>query len=169
MPWNLALRIDLSSRRATVRLGTRLGQSARRGDLLVLSGDLGAGKTFLARSIARAFGVGRDQRVTSPTFTLVHQYPGRIPLVHADLYRVGDAFGLVELGLQELRTNGCVLIVEWGEPFVQELGGDALIIELQLAARGRTALLRPSGARSAEWLSDLAQLQAPVRNGRKPE
>jgi tRNA threonylcarbamoyladenosine biosynthesis protein TsaE len=169
MPRDQALRIELSSRRATVRLGAQLGATARPGDLLVLSGDLGAGKTFLARSIARSLGVGRDQRVTSPTFTLVHQYAARIPLVHADLYRIGDAHGLVELGLDELRTDGCVLIVEWGEAYARELGGDCLVVELQLVASGRAAMLRASGVRSAEWMSELAQLQPPVRNGRKHE
>lgn len=163
------LRIELASRRETMRLAIRLANTARAGDLLILSGDLGAGKTFLARAIARTLGVASEVRVTSPTFTLVHQYPARVPLVHADLYRVGDAHGLIELGLDELRADGALLVVEWGEPFVVELGGDALVLGLALAARGRRAELRATGPRSAEWLSEVARLQANVRNGRKPE
>ncbi|MBI5533023.1 MAG: tRNA (adenosine(37)-N6)-threonylcarbamoyltransferase complex ATPase subunit type 1 TsaE [Deltaproteobacteria bacterium] len=163
------MRIELATRRETMRLGARLASTARAGDLLILSGDLGAGKTFMSRAIARSLGVARDVRVTSPTFTLVHQYQARIPLVHADLYRVGDAHGLIELGLDELRAEGALLVVEWGEPFVAELGGDALVVGLVLAARGRLATLGATGPRSAEWLSEIAKLQAAVRNEGKHE
>jgi tRNA threonylcarbamoyladenosine biosynthesis protein TsaE len=163
------LRIELATRRETMRLGARLARTARAGDLLILSGDLGAGKTFMARAIARTLGVGRDVRVTSPTFTLVHQYQAAVALVHADLYRVGDAHGLIELGLDEMRADGALLVVEWGEPFVGELGGDALVLGLALAERGRRAELRSTGPRSAEWLTEVAKLHAKVRSGGKPE
>lgn len=159
----------LPSRRETVRLGTRLASTARPGDLLVLSGDLGAGKTFLSRAIARALGVAREVRVTSPTFTLVHQYEARVPLVHADLYRITDPWGIEELGLQELRGDGSLLLVEWGEPFIDELGGDALVLKLDLREAGRLAELYATGARSAEWLGEVQAWQAPVRNGGKHE
>jgi len=161
------LRVELATRRETMRFGALLATTARAGDLLILAGDLGAGKTFLARALARSLGVSREVRVTSPTFTLVHQYQAAIPLVHADLYRVGDASGLIELGLDELRADGAFLVVEWGEPYVAELGGDGLVIKLELAERGRRALMRSTGARSAEWLAELVKLQAPVRNGGK--
>jgi tRNA threonylcarbamoyladenosine biosynthesis protein TsaE len=160
-------RIELETRRQTVRLGRILAQTARAGDLLVLSGDLGAGKTFLARSMGRALGVHREQRITSPTFTLVHQYAARLPLVHADLYRVHEPRGLVELGLQELRGDGAVVVVEWGEPFVDELGGDALTLKLELAPRGRVAVLEATGPRAGEWLAEVARMHAVVRIGAK--
>lgn len=167
MPDN-GVRMQLDSRRETVRLGTSLAATAHAGDLLVLSGDLGAGKTFLARAMGRALGVPKDVRITSPTFTLVHQYPARLPLVHADLYRVHDAHGLVELGLQELRGDGCLVVVEWGEPYVTQLGGDALVVRLELAPRGRLAVLAATGPRAAEWLVEAARVQAVVRNHVKP-
>lgn len=158
------VRIELETRRQTVRLGRCLAATARAGDLLVLSGDLGAGKTFLARAMGRALGVAKDVRITSPTFTLVHQYPARLPLVHADLYRVQEARGLVELGLQELRGDGAVVLVEWGEPFVAELGGDALMLKLELAPRGRVAVAGSTGGRGDEWLGEVVREFATTPN-----
>src|SRR6476661_287965 len=96
------------------------------GDLVVLEGDLGAGKTFLARAIARGLGVPSDVRITSPTFDLVHELPGRIPLVHLDLYRLDHAASLVELGIGEPGTMDAVMLVEWGDRFSVALGDDGL-------------------------------------------
>jgi tRNA threonylcarbamoyladenosine biosynthesis protein TsaE len=95
------------------------------GDLLILSGDLGAGKTFLVRAVARGLGV--TGRVTSPTFTLVQEYATeRGILAHVDLYRVlGDKLPqeLERLGLRERRGEGAMLLVEWGDAALEALGG----------------------------------------------
>jgi len=139
--------IPLRTRRSTIHLAQALARSVEPGDLVVLEGDLGAGKTFLARALCRALGVPRSVRVTSPTFTLVHEHEGRVPIVHADLYRLGDPDELGELGLRERRADGALLIVEWGRPFVEPLGGDALVIELTAAPR--EARLGSTGPRSA--------------------
>jgi len=115
----------------------------RPGDLLVLSGDLGSGKTFFTRALCRALGVPSEIRVTSPTFTLVNELPGRIPILHVDLYRVASSHEVLELGLRE-RREGALLVVEWGAPFVDELGGEALELELELAGAERVAVLSHS-------------------------
>jgi len=99
----------------------------------------------------------------------VHLYEARIPLVHADLYRVGSADGIDELGLVELRGDGALLVVEWGEPYVEELGGDAVVLELALAERGRMARARATGPRSRQWLEELAARREPSRNGTEGE
>jgi tRNA threonylcarbamoyladenosine biosynthesis protein TsaE len=151
--------IPLPSRRATTRLGVKIAHCVAAGDLLILSGDLGAGKTFLSRSIARELGVGHDIRFTSPTFTLVHQYPAKLPLIHADLYRVGAGQSISDLDLREMRTDGSVLLVEWGDPHLSELGGDALFVHIDLNAPGRRARLRASGPRSQELLNELRNQQ----------
>jgi tRNA threonylcarbamoyladenosine biosynthesis protein TsaE len=105
--------------------------------LVLLSGDLGAGKTFLARAIAR--GLGAHGPMTSPTFTLVREIPTpKGLLVHADLYRLrGDALDAEtrRLGLREHRADGAFLVVEWGEDAVDALGGHAEL-EVLLAITG---------------------------------
>lgn len=143
--------IALESRRATKRLALALAASVEPGDLVILSGPLGAGKTFLVRATLRALGLAARERVTSPTFSLVHEFDLRLRIVHADLYRLSHDDELEPLGLREERAGGSVLLVEWGEPHAQRLGGDALTVELVVAAAGsaRHAALRASGVRSA--------------------
>ena len=143
--------IELPNRRATTLLGRWLAQGAKAGDLIVLSGDLGAGKTFLARAMARAMGVPKEVRVTSPTFNLVHEFTTTPRLLHADLYRIADASEIGQLLLREARCDGAVLLVEWGEPFLLELGGDGLLVRIELAKHGRIAKLGCTGHRSFAW------------------
>jgi tRNA threonylcarbamoyladenosine biosynthesis protein TsaE len=115
-------------------------------DLIVLSGPVGAGKTFFTRALCRALGVPPSRRVTSPTFALVHEHSGRVPILHADLYRIESARQLLELGLDTQRDEGHLLVVEWGAPYLAELGGDGLLVELALDPR--RAAIAGSGARS---------------------
>ncbi len=96
----------------TETAGRRLGEVAEPGDILLLDGPLGAGKTVLVRGISS--GLGWSGEVGSPTFVLVRQYPGRLELVHADLYRLSDRQEIDDLGLLDLSGNG-VLAVEWAD------------------------------------------------------
>jgi tRNA threonylcarbamoyladenosine biosynthesis protein TsaE len=99
-------------------------------DLIVLSGDMGAGKTAFTLGFARALGVSEDDHVSSPTFTLVHTYAsGRVPMHHADLYRLSSRGEVVDLGLREQADLGAVVLVEWGDVALEVLG-DCLIIAL---------------------------------------
>ncbi len=147
--------VRLDARRATTRLGASIAERLEPGDLVILSGDLGAGKTFLSRAIARGLGVPHEVRITSPTFTLVHQYEARLPLVHADLYRIGAGGSIDDLGLRELRADGAVLLVEWGTPFEEELGGDAVRVTITIGKEGREAVLEASGPRSAALVASI--------------
>ncbi|HEY5147977.1 MAG TPA: tRNA (adenosine(37)-N6)-threonylcarbamoyltransferase complex ATPase subunit type 1 TsaE [Polyangiaceae bacterium] len=155
----------LESRRDTRKLGAAIARSLVPGDLVLLSGDLGAGKTFLARAIAH--GLGARGAVTSPTFTLVRELATtRGALVHVDLYRIrgpGLAVELQRLGLREQRAEGAFLLVEWGDEALEALGGDAeLTIALAIAGpHARTAAL--SGPRAAS----VADLHAGVRRRRE--
>jgi tRNA threonylcarbamoyladenosine biosynthesis protein TsaE len=147
--------VDLPTRRATVHLGRRLGKLLRAGDLVILDGPLGSGKTFLARAICRSMGLPARVPVPSPTFTLVHEHATLPPVAHADLYRLDRSSSVRELGLDALRDEGLLLLVEWGSRFVVELGGDALMVELGLDPR--RAVVTATGPRSSAVRSGLEQ------------
>jgi tRNA threonylcarbamoyladenosine biosynthesis protein TsaE len=142
-----ATTIALPTRRSTIRLAQKLAPWLAAGDLLILSGPLGAGKTFFTRALCRSLGLPTSVRVTSPTFTLVHEFDTRPPIAHADLYRLKAKSEVTRLGLDEHRELGRLLVVEWGEPYVEILGGDALI--LRLLVEPRRAELHPRGARGS--------------------
>lgn len=151
-----ALERLLPEKRATRALARELAPLLAGGDLLILTGVLGAGKTYFARELARALGLPAGQRVTSPTFTLVHEYGTEPKLVHADLYRLeGDLRQLGELGLLPARDDGALLVVEWGLPFERALGGDALVLTLERDPR--KAVLSATGRRSQQQLAALVQ------------
>jgi tRNA threonylcarbamoyladenosine biosynthesis protein TsaE len=143
--------LRLATRRDTTRLGVRIAGVLSPGDLVLLSGDLGAGKTFLARALARTLGVPVDVAIASPTFTLVQEYETpRGTLLHADLYRLrGDDAAQTDreihrLGLAERRADGAILVAEWGEGHEPALGGHlglAVALVHEGAGSARTARL----------------------------
>jgi tRNA threonylcarbamoyladenosine biosynthesis protein TsaE len=103
--------VETRSTEETIALGRRLGRVARPGDLVCLWGDLGAGKTQLAKGFA--LGLGIDATITSPTFILMAEYPGRIPLFHVDLYRLADAADALAGGVIDDRQADGLTVVEW--------------------------------------------------------
>ena len=106
----------------TERVGMLLGERLQPGDVILLTGELGAGKTTFVRGVAQ--GTGSRAEVASPTFQLVRVYPGRVQLAHVDLYRVESSSELRDLGLEELAENGAV-VVEWGDRLLSSpLGGE---------------------------------------------
>ncbi|WP_136799290.1 MULTISPECIES: tRNA (adenosine(37)-N6)-threonylcarbamoyltransferase complex ATPase subunit type 1 TsaE [Desulfosediminicola] len=108
-----SIRFSLTSREETEKFGFSLGASAKPGDVICLDGDLGAGKTTLSQSIARGVEVPGDCYVTSPSFTIFHEYPGRIPMYHMDFYRLGDAAEVEDLGFDEYFYLSGLTVIEW--------------------------------------------------------
>src|SRR6187455_3582722 len=145
------MRVELKGRRDTLALGRRLARTLEAGDLVILDGPLGSGKTFLTRAICRARGLPPGVRVPSPTFTLVHEHPTEPPLSHADLYRLETPAQVRALGLDSQRDDGRMLVVEWGAPYAELLGGDALVVTLTLDPRSATA--SATGPRSRAMLA----------------
>ncbi len=140
---------------ATRALGTAIAQHAFAGLVIALRGQLGAGKTTLAQGVGAGLGVQRNVR--SPTFIILSLYEeGRLPMAHADLYRLGDESELVELGLDEHLPIG-VTLIEWSERFPQLLPEDHLELHLEDWEEGRRATLSGSGARSQALVQALAQ------------
>ena len=101
------------SERETEDLGARLGAALRPGTVIAYTGDLGAGKTAFTRGLARGLGV--TDRVTSPTYTIVNEYEGNIPLFHFDMYRLSSSEDLFDIGWEDYLSRGGVLAVEWSE------------------------------------------------------
>jgi tRNA threonylcarbamoyladenosine biosynthesis protein TsaE len=113
---------ETKSAAGTVAIGRKLAELLTPPKLLILRGDLGAGKTTLVKGIASALGAADPDEVTSPTFTLVHEFAGTlngkpVKLVHLDLYRLETERQLDSLGLEEMRADDAIVLVEWGEKF----------------------------------------------------
>lgn len=143
------------SEEETRALGERVGQLLRKGDVVLLSGALGAGKTCFTQGIARGLGVSIP--VNSPSFVIMNEYQGRERLFHVDLYRIEDVEELDELGLWDYAEQG-VLVIEWPERGADILPGDGLIVELRYGERERERSigLRGRGARGKELAAALA-------------
>jgi tRNA threonylcarbamoyladenosine biosynthesis protein TsaE len=141
-----------SSPEETRALGEALGRVLQEGDFVGLVGDLGAGKTELARGIARGVGIP-DEVVTSPTFSIVHQHHGRIRLTHADLYRLTGPADLDGTGFHELRDAPGATLVEWVDRIPGAAPADAMrIVLLDTAETARELVVTPSGPCSEHLL-----------------
>ncbi len=127
--------ITTNSAEETIALGRTLAEMLSPPKLVLLRGDLGAGKTTLVKGIAAAFEAAAEENVTSPTFTLVHEYRGpRANLYHIDLYRVDTLRELETLGLDDFRTDDSILLIEWGEKFPRLLRERDVEISLERAS-----------------------------------
>lgn len=135
-----AVTLTLSGERDTILFGEDLALALKPGDCLALSGDLGAGKSTLARAFLRAIADDDDLEVPSPTFTLVQAYDLRIPVAHFDLYRLGDASELDELGFDEALASG-ICLVEWPEMAEDLLPADRIRLTLEHDSQGRNATI----------------------------
>lgn len=150
---------------ATRALGERLGKLLRPGDVVALLGDLGAGKTQLVRGLCRGAGVP-DGEVSSPTFAIVATYRGRLPVYHADLYRIADEDELFATGFGDLVGGDGALVVEWADRVPGALPEDRLTLRLAHHPRlpdVRTVAVQGQGARHAALARALAKTARPRR------
>jgi tRNA threonylcarbamoyladenosine biosynthesis protein TsaE len=154
---------------ATRAVGAAIASCLAPGDVVVLSGDLGSGKTTLAQGIAAALGVGEP--VVSPTFAIVREYEGRVPIAHVDVYRLDRVQELHDLGLEEIFDGSRVVLVEWGELVAPVLPGDRVVVRLRPGAADEDDDVRVidvaaegsarSGALEAQFASALARVDHP--------
>lgn len=119
---------------ATQALGRALGERAQPGDFIACNGPLGAGKTTFIQGFAAGLGVGEEQYVRSPTFTLIQEYEGRVPLFHFDFYRLSQPDEVWDIGFEEYLNSGGVLIVEWAGKFPSVLPESRLDLCLSITA-----------------------------------
>jgi len=143
----------------TEELGRVLGGLLLPGDVICLSGELGAGKTVFARGVARGLGVGGA--VTSPTFTLINEYTGRLPFYHLDVYRLGGAEEMDDLGYAEYFYGSGVTVVEWAERVAAVLPEERLEIYIAPGKDGsdaREIVFSPRGGRYRRLVEELKAL-----------
>ncbi|MCY3743368.1 MAG: tRNA (adenosine(37)-N6)-threonylcarbamoyltransferase complex ATPase subunit type 1 TsaE [Candidatus Poribacteria bacterium] len=117
----------------TQALGKKIGKTLKRGDVIALIGDLGTGKTCLTQGIARGAGIAPDEIVSSPSYILINEYHGKVPIYHIDLYRLENSEEIAELGLSEYVEGDGICIVEWAERMAEVLPDTCIKIHITLA------------------------------------
>jgi tRNA threonylcarbamoyladenosine biosynthesis protein TsaE len=145
-------------------LGRRIGELLQPGDILGLWGELAAGKTLLTRGIARGLGVGPEVRITSPTFTIINEYSGRVRLYHLDLYRLSGPDDLDTLPWEESLFGNGVAVIEWPDRLGRLLPAERWDIKFTIGdEENREMLIRGRGrknrARMAKWVEKLEEVQ----------
>lgn len=124
------IQIQLHTLGDTEKLGKLLGRQAAPGDIICLDGDLGAGKTALSQAIGRGLLVPDDCYVTSPSFAIMHEYPGRLPMYHMDFYRLQDAGEVEDLGFEEYFYLNGLSVIEWSNRALEILPDDRIILTI---------------------------------------
>ena len=149
--------ISLAAADDTLAFGACLGRACRGGDLILLAGELGGGKTTLTRGIARGLGVAEATPITSPTFNIVHEYRGRLELFHFDLYRLSGEDELYEIGFDDYLERNGVTVIEWPDRLGSLVPEEHLSITMEYSPDlvSRLAKLTPHGS---TWLKRTAEL-----------
>lgn len=145
----------------TDALARRVGEVLEPGDVVLLAGDLGAGKTAFARGLGAGLGV--REPVVSPTFTLAREYRGRLRMLHADVYRLDRVQEFLDLGLDDLAGDDAVVVVEWGDAVSGELLADRLEVQLEFVPDDLDARRVTVVARGPAWAPRFDRLRAAVR------
>ncbi len=158
-----SLEIVSNSAEQTRKIGMKLGKLAASGDVILLVGSLGAGKTCLTQGIAH--GLGIHEYTASPTFVLVREYRGKLPLYHIDLYRLDKIEEVTQLGLDDYLYGNGVCVVEWADKGLSVLPKEHLLIEMQIVSPMKRKLsFMPKGTR---YLKILSQLKSARRGARE--
>jgi tRNA threonylcarbamoyladenosine biosynthesis protein TsaE len=145
----------------TPQLGEELGRLSEPGDVLLLTGELGAGKTCLTQGIA--WGLGIEGYATSPTFIVVNQYEGRLTMYHIDLYRIDTLLEVTDLGLGDYLYGDGICVVEWADKALEAFPPEHLLVEMVfLSDTSRSIALKPSGERYETLVSQVDRARKKV-------
>ncbi len=147
--------IYLNEDKDTREIGFKLGKLLNPGNVICLVGDLGAGKTTMTQSLAEALEV--DDYITSPTFTIVNEYEGKMPLYHFDVYRIGCSDEMYDIGFEEYINGEGVCIIEWANIIEDILPDEYLKIELNYKDMGREMNLIPYGKEYEKIVEELTK------------
>ncbi|MEN6375999.1 MAG: tRNA (adenosine(37)-N6)-threonylcarbamoyltransferase complex ATPase subunit type 1 TsaE [Smithella sp.] len=140
----------------TFEFARKIGKKLKEGDILALSGELGSGKTCFTGGIARGLGVSENYQITSPTFTLINEYPARLRLFHFDVYRLNGFFELDDLGYDEFISGNGVVVIEWAEKIAEIIPDTAFFINFEyIDENKRKITIKGSQNRIKEIFADL--------------
>lgn len=157
-PMRSPVKLSSDSPDKTYTWGTVLGALLNRGDVVALVGELGAGKTTLTQGIVRGLGVAEDRYIGSPTFTLINEYEGRVPVYHLDFYRIEFPSEVVQLGLEEYLEGDGVAIIEWADKIEALLPEEHMMVRLAYVDYSvRTLEILSSGAHYDELVASLTR------------
>jgi tRNA threonylcarbamoyladenosine biosynthesis protein TsaE len=150
---------QLANLPATQKLGNVIGQLAQPGHIILLEGELGSGKTTLTQAIGHGLHVDKTNYITSPTFSIIHEYSGRIPLYHMDFYRIADRQEFEELGIDEYLYGSGLSVVEWPERLADLTPGNHLKLCLKITGDTSRALtISAKGSGWGEYLQAILKL-----------
>ena len=150
------LKINIKNLEETEVLGVKIGKLLKKGDIICLNGDLGAGKTTFTKSIG--IGLEVEDYITSPTFSLINEYRGRVPLYHFDVYRLENILEIDDLGFDDYLFGSGVCIIEWAEKIQRFLPEDIIIINIEKNEEGlnhRLISISGGGSRFKEIIKEL--------------
>lgn len=138
-----------------MKIGRAIAAGSKKSDIICLFGNLGSGKTVLTRGIASGLGVKKDN-IISPTFVLIRQYKGKLPVYHFDLYRLQGTQDILALGYEEYFYNEGISIIEWADRLCCLMPKEFLRVDLEVTGENKRSLeFSAFGSRSAEWLKDI--------------
>jgi len=150
------LYIETRSVNETRELGQKIGTLISQPVIIALTGDLGSGKTAFVQGLARGLEVPADYYITSPTFTLINEYPGRLPLFHVDLYRLNSISDFEDIGLDELLYDQAVVAIEWADKLDEALLSQYLAVAFEIIAdQCRRISINAYGQSEANLVSNL--------------
>ena len=149
------VKIYLEDENKTKEIGYKLGKLLTPGSVICLIGDLGAGKTTMTQSLAKSLEV--DDYITSPTFTIVNEYEGRMPLYHFDVYRIGSSDEMYDIGYEDYINGEGVCIIEWANLIEDILPDEYLYIELKYKEMSREMILNPVGEKYEKIVEELTK------------
>lgn len=142
-------------------LAAKIAEYLDRGSVLALTGDLGSGKTCFVQGLARGLQVPEECPITSPTFTLVNEYPGRLTLYHIDLYRIEDESGVEDLGLEEMLDGAGIVAIEWAERIRSVLPEDSLEVHLEILGDRKREITVCGMGKAAGIIKNFAENRTP--------
>ena len=148
--------ITTHSVKETKKLGEKIGACLTTEAVLALTGDLGSGKTSFVQGLARGLEVPNDYYITSPSYTLINEYPGRHPLVHVDLYRLEDPVDFEDIGLYDILDDNYVVAIEWADRIRQELLPGHVIIKFEISGdKSREICMSAHGVNAVNLLKEI--------------